>query len=83
MTGDKSKFVNLPQAIRSCDILGTTTKEKFLEEEPLATKNTFLINDVLFMEGLKHILLSISQFCDKGYQITFKPNTCEIKLSKS
>jgi len=38
---------------------------------------------VLFVEGLKHSLLSISQLCDKGYQITFKSNTCEISLPKS
>ena len=48
--------------------MGTTTKGKFLEEEPLEKKNTFFINDVLFVEGLKHNLLSISQLCDKGYQ---------------
>jgi len=42
-----------------------------------------LINDVLFVEGVKHNLLSINQLCDKDYQITFKPNTCEICLPKS
>jgi len=35
------------------------------------------------VEGLKHSLLSISQLCDKGYQVTFKPNTCEICLPNS
>jgi len=35
---------------------------------------------VFFVEGLKHNLLSISQLCDKGYQIIFKLNTYEISL---
>ena len=38
---------------------------------------------MLLVEGLKHSLLNISQLCDKGYQITFKPNTSEIRLPKS
>jgi len=62
---------------------GTITKIKFLVRGIVGNKNTFLINDVLFVEGLNHILLSIRQLCDKGYQITFKPNTCEICLPTS
>jgi len=36
--------------------------------------------DVLYVEGLKHNLLSISQLCDKGCQVIFKTNSCEICL---
>ena len=39
-----------------------------------------IIHDVLYVEGLKHNLLSISQLCDKGYQVIFKTNSCEICL---
>jgi len=39
-----------------------------------------VIHDVLYVEGLKHNLLSISQLCDKGYQVMFKENTCDICL---
>jgi len=35
------------------------------------------------VEGLKHNLLSISQLCDRGYQVTFKTNSCEIRLPNS
>ena len=62
---------------------GDNNKGKILGRGTNGDKNTFLINDVLFMEGLKHNLLSISHLCDKSYQITFKPNTCEISLPKS
>ena len=35
------------------------------------------------MEGLKHNLLSISQLCDKGYQVTFKSNCYVICMPNS
>jgi len=45
--------------------------------------STVLIHDVLLVEGLKHNLLSISQLYDKGYQVIFKTNSCEIRLPNS
>ena len=41
-----------------------------------------IIKDVLFVDGLKHNLLSISQLCDKGYKITFEPH-CRFKSSET
>jgi len=35
------------------------------------------INNVEFVDGLKHNLLSISQFCDSGYEVVFDKNTCQ------
>ena len=37
------------------------------------------INDVFYVEGLKHNLLSISQFCDKGYEVMFKSDECIVR----
>ncbi|XP_021728203.1 uncharacterized protein LOC110695259 [Chenopodium quinoa] len=36
------------------------------------------IDNVLLVEGLKHNLLSISQFCDKGNSVSFTSNKCRI-----
>lgn len=36
-------------------------------------------NDVYFVDGLKHNLLSVGQLVNKGYQLQFKENTCTIK----
>jgi len=33
---------------------------------------------VLLVEGLKQNLISISQLCDKGFKVMFKPNNCLI-----
>ena len=36
------------------------------------------IDDVLLVKGLTHNLISISQLCDKGYQVIFKKSHCAI-----
>jgi len=58
-------------------------KGKILGKGTIGNENNFLIHDVLYVEGLKHNLLSISQLCDKGYQVTFRTNSCEIRLPHS
>jgi len=83
MTGDKTKFVNLILKQEGHVTYGDNNKGKILGKGTIGDKNTFLIHDVLFVEGLKLCLLNISQLTDKDYQITFKPNTCEIRLPKS
>ena len=36
-------------------------------------------DDVYFVDGLKHNLLSVAQLVDKGYQLQFGNDTCIIK----
>lgn len=36
------------------------------------------INNVWLVEGLKHNILSISQFCNSGYEVMFNKNNCII-----
>jgi hypothetical protein len=35
--------------------------------------------DVLFVEGMKHNLLSVSQVCDRGCEVIFTSKDCKIK----
>ena len=37
-----------------------------------------LIDDILLVDGLNHNLLSISQLCDKGYEVTFEKSHCGV-----
>ena len=37
-----------------------------------------IIKDVFLVDGLKNNLLSMSQFCDKGYKVTFELESCLI-----
>lgn len=40
-------------------------------------------HDVLYVEGLKYNLLSVSQMCDKGYKLSFSVDGCEIRESNT
>jgi len=83
MIGDKTKFVHLILKDEGHVNYDDNNKRKILRRGIIGDKNSFLIHDVLFVDGLKHSLLSISQLCDKGYQVTFNPNMCEIRMPKS
>jgi hypothetical protein len=39
--------------------------------------------DVLFVDGLKHKLLSVSQVCDKVCEVVFTSKDCKIKALSS
>jgi len=83
MTGDNSKFVKWHLKHEGHVTYGDNNIERILDRGTAGDKNTFLINEVLFVEGLKHNLLSISHLCDKNYQLIFKPNIYEISLSNT
>ena len=36
------------------------------------------INNVWLVDGLRHTLLSISQFCDNGYDVLFVKSNCTV-----
>jgi len=64
-TRDKRKFVNLLLKQEGHVTYGDNNKGIILGRGTIGDKNTFWINDVLFVEGLKHSLLSISSCVTK------------------
>jgi hypothetical protein len=46
-----------------------TQKGKIIGISNIGKTHSFVIADVLLVDGLKHNLLSISQLCDKGYNV--------------
>jgi len=83
MTGDVSKFVNIILKQEGHVTYGDNKKGKILGKGTIGNENCFMIHDVFYVEGLKHNLLNIIQLCDRGYQVTFKTNSCEIRLPNS
>ncbi|XP_021716723.1 uncharacterized protein LOC110684593 [Chenopodium quinoa] len=53
---------------------GSSEGEKHL----IGRSRSHAIDNVFLVEGLKHNLLSISQFCDKGNSVSFTSNKCRI-----
>jgi len=78
MTGDASKFVNLKMRQEGFVTYGDNNKGRILGRGDVKSHDLIIIKEVLLVDGLKHNLLSISQLCDKGYKVTFKPYLCLI-----
>jgi len=83
MTGDASRFINISLKQDGHVTYGDNNKGKILGKGTIGNESSLLIHDVLYVEGLKHSLLNISQLCDRGYQVTFRTNSCEIRLPNS
>ena len=43
------------------------------------TNGSTTFRRVAYVEGLKHNLLSISQFCDKDHKVSFTKKDCKVK----
>jgi len=78
MTGDKKKFKNFKKKEQGFVTYEDNNKGKILGTGDIGWENTLEIKDVLYVEGLKHNFLSISQLCDKGLKVIFESDYCTI-----
>jgi len=42
-------------------------------------KEKVIAGNVLYVDGLKHNLLSVSQMCDQGTEVVFRSNGCSVR----
>ena len=54
-----------------------------MEEGNIGNQYKTQIKNVLYVDGLKHNLLSIIQLCNKGFKIEFNKNFCLISEGMS
>ena len=82
MTGSKDLLINYRAANGPQVVFGDNSKGK---TKGIGTvhRGNIMISDVYFVEGLKHNLLSISQFCDKGFEVIFSSDYCYINDAKT
>ena len=57
---------------------GNNGKGKVAGIGKIGQPNSTIINDVLLVEGLKHNLLSVSQFCDNECKVMFESYKCTV-----
>lgn len=78
MTGDRRNFLSLPAFQRgsvafdggkSCQIVGIWM---------IGRSSDHAIENVYCVDGLRHNLLSISQLCDKGNEVSFSSVGCTV-----
>ena len=82
MTGDRSKFITLDEKKYGNVTFGNDKSGKIKGKGSVGIDNgRGKAQDVLFVDGMKENLLSISQMCDKGYKVIFRAQDCEVRSS--
>ena len=79
MTGDESKFAFLTKRKGGYVTFGDNAKRIIIGQGNIGNDTSSPVESVLLVDGLKHNLLSISQFCDKGFKVIFEALHCIIK----
>jgi len=77
MIGEKSIFLTLTMKEGGNVKFGGNQADKIIGTGTIG--NTFIsINNMWLVDGLRHNLLSISQFCDNGYDVMFDKTNCTV-----
>jgi len=83
MIGDLTQFISLKLKAEGYVTYGDNNHRRILGRGNVGTEDSTIIENVLYVEGLKQRLLSINQFCDKGYKVNFETNKCKISNETS
>jgi hypothetical protein len=79
MTGDRHKFVKLNKFDGGIVRFRHNTPRPIIDKGSISLDGKSYTDDVLFVDGLKHSLLSVGQLLDKGYHLRFENGKCIIK----
>jgi len=77
MTGEKSMFLTLTMKEGGKLKFGSNQSGKIIGIGTIGN-SSISINNVWLVDGLEHNLLSISQFCDNGYDVMFGKTNCTV-----
>jgi hypothetical protein len=83
MTGDRKSFLSLEKKEGGSVTFGNNETAVIKGKGTIGKLNSAKIENVHYVEGLKHNLISISQLCDNGLEVIFKTDSCEIKQPSS
>ena len=82
MTRDRSKFVTFDEKKSGNVTFGNDKAGKIKGKGSVCQNNgKGKTQDVLFVDGQKENLLSVSQMCDKGCEVIFRAQDCEVRSS--
>jgi len=80
MTGDMSLFLTLTMKEGGTVGFGGNQTGKIIGSGTIGS-SSISINNVWLVDGLRHNLLSISQFCDNGYDVLFVKMFCLLRAT--
>ena len=76
MTGDKEAFITLRTKEGGMVTFGDDGKDHIIGIGKIQIIPQTYLENVLYVLGLKHNLISISQLCDRGYKVSFESSLC-------
>lgn len=79
MTGDKSEFFKLDKYDGGLGMFGDDTGAKICGIGSISFDGKHNTDDVYYVNGLRHNLLSVSHMCSKGYKLVFDDERCDIQ----
>ena len=80
MTGDKTKLSNLKNFNGGSVKFGNNVNAKIVGKgHVILNGGKISCDNVLYVDGLKHDLLSVSQLCKDGHKVTFSEKGCIIR----
>ena len=81
--GDKNQFITIdPKEDGGVVTFENNGQGKIVGIGKIQINSTTFIDNVFYVKGLKHNLISISQLCDKGYTVSFSTTMCVIANPK-
>ena len=83
MTDDKTKFTKFIPKNKRFVTYGDNNKGRILGIGQIGKPSSITIDNVLYVEGLKHNLLSISQLSNKSYNVIFNSSCCIVENKNS
>lgn len=72
MIGNGSQFIILEAKHGGVVTLKDNEKERIIDLNNIQNIPSTYIENILFVSGLKHNLINISQLCDKSFKVSFK-----------
>ena len=84
MTGDKSKLSNMKTFNGGSVKFGNNDGDKIIGKDSVSLNDGRIkCDNVLYVDGLKHNLLSVRQLCKEGHNVVFSNKDCVIRSIKT
>ncbi|GKD36615.1 integrase, catalytic region, zinc finger, CCHC-type containing protein [Tanacetum coccineum] len=78
MTGDRSQLTNFVSKFLGTVKFGNDHVAKIMGYRDYQIRNVTILR-VYYVEGLRHNLFSVGQFCDSNLKVAFRQHTCYIR----
>jgi len=80
MTGDKEKLHSYNSLEKEKSVsFGNDTPVVIKGKGYVFLKEKVKVGNYMYVDGLKHNLLSVSQMCDQGNEVVFRSNGCVVR----